>query len=105
MLKTDDKNCFIWSILANLHPIEDSKNGPSTRVSNFKKYFDDFNIEVFDFSIRFKCSDVKRFYELNNLSFNIFELNFHIDNEIWGHNVIPIEISKNISDRVVDLLI
>ena len=27
----DDKYCFIWSILAHLHPIEDSKNGQPTR--------------------------------------------------------------------------
>ena len=44
--------------------------------------------------------------KLNNLSFNIFELNFHKDQDKWKHKLIPIESSKNDeSDRVVDLSI
>ena len=39
------------------------------------------------------------------MSVNIYELNFYQDGEKWKHNLIPIEISKNESDRVVDLLI
>ena len=46
-----------------------------------------------------------RFLKLNNLSINIFNLNFYEDQNKWKHNLIPIEISKNESDRNVDLLI
>ena len=35
----------------------------------------------------------------------MFELNFYHDKNKWKHNLIPIEISKNEADRVVDLLI
>ena len=42
-----------------------------------------------------------RFEKLNNLSINIYELNF----EQGKHKLIPIEISKNESDKIVDLLI
>ena len=42
---------------------------------------------------------------MNNLSINLFELNFYQDKNKWKHNLIPIEISKNKSDRVVDLSI
>ena len=49
------------------------------RVSNYKYYFDELNIEGFDFSNGFKCSDVKKFEKLNNLSINIFELSFYQD--------------------------
>ena len=35
----------------------------------------------------------------------MFELNFYQDKDKWKHNLIPIEISKKESDRVVDLLI
>ena len=52
-----------------------------------------------------KCSDMHRFEKLNNLSMNIFELNFYQDENKWKHYSIPIEVSKNDSDRVVDLLI
>ena len=39
---------------------------------------------------------------MNNFSSNIFELNFYQDQNQWKHKVIPIEISKNDSDRVID---
>ena len=32
--------------------------------------------------------------KLNNLSNNIYELNFHLDDNKWRHKVIPIEISR-----------
>ena len=46
-----------------------------------------------------------RYENLKKLSFNIFELNFHQEQNTWKHSLIPIEISKNGTDRVVDLLI
>ena len=46
-----------------------------------------------------------RFEKLNNLSINIFEVNFYQDKNKWNHILIPFEVSKNKSDRVVDLLI
>ena len=101
-IKNKDKYCFIWSILASLHP---SKNNHPNRVSNYKQYFDELNIQVFDFSYGFKCIDVHKFNELNNLSINIFELNFYQGQNKWKHKFIPIETIKNISDRVIDLAI
>ena len=101
-IKKNDKYCFIWSILASLHPCD---NDHPNRVSNYKQYFNDINIEGFDFTNGFKCSDAHKFEKLNNLSINIFELNFHQDKNKWKYNLVPIEISKNESDRVVDLLI
>ena len=63
------------------------------------------NIQGFDFTNGFKCSDVHRFNELNNLSVNIYEINFYQDQNQWKHKLIPIEISKNNSDRVINLAI
>ena len=40
-----------------------------------------------------------------NLSINIFELSFYRDQNEWKHIIIPIEISKNESENVFDLLI
>ena len=101
-IKNNDKYCFIWSILASLHPCD---NDHPNRVSNYKQYFHELNIEGFDFTNGFKCSDVHKFEKLNDLSINIFELNFYQDKNKWKHNLIPIEISKNDSDRVIDLII
>ena len=101
-IQNNDKYCFIWSVLASLYPCE---NDHPNRVSNYKQYFNELNINDFDFTNGFKCSNVHRFNELNNLSVNIYELNFYQDCDKWKHNLIPIEISKNESDKVIDLLI
>ena len=97
-----DKYCFLWSIIAYLHPCK--INHPN-RVSNYKQYFNELNIQSFHFTNGFKCSDIHKFIELNNLSVNIFELIFYQDQNQWKHKLIPIEVSKNDSDRVIDLAI
>ena len=101
-IENNDKYCFLWSILAYLHPCN---NNHPKRVSNYKQYFNELNINGFDFTNGFKCSDVHRFNEVNNLSVNIFELNFYQDQNKWRHKLIPVEISRNNSDRVIDLSI
>ena len=101
-IENNDKYCFIWSILANHYPC--SKNHPN-RVSSYKQYLNELNINGFDFSYGFKCSDVHKFNELNNLSIKIFELIFYQDQIKWKHKLIPIEISKSNSDRFIDLAI
>ena len=97
-----DKYFVIWSTLASLHPC---KNKHPNRVSNYKQYFDALNIHGFDFTNGFKCSDVHRFNDLNHSSVNIFELRFYEELNKWKYKLIRIEISKNNSDRVVDILI
>ena len=42
--------------------------------------------------------------KINNLSINFYELYFHQDQKRWKHNLIPVEVSKNETDRVVDLI-
>ena len=101
-VQNNDKYCFIWSILASLNPCE---NIYPNRVNNYSQYFNELNFQNFDFSNGFKCSDVRRFNELNNLSVNIYELSFYQDGDKWKHNLLPIEISKNDSDNVIDILI
>ena len=75
-IDNNDKFCFIWSILAHSHPCED--NYPS-RLSNYKPYFNAIKFQGFDLTNGFKCSDMHKFEQLNNLSINIFELNFYED--------------------------
>ena len=101
-IQNNDKYCFVWSILASLHLC---KITHPSRVNNYTQYFNELNFQNFDFTNGFKCSDVRRFNELNNLSVNIYELNFYQDGDKWKRNLIPIEISKNESDKVIDLLI
>ena len=100
-IEINDKYFFIWSVLASFHPCIIHPN----RVSNYKQYLKELNISGFDFSKGFKCSDVHKFNELNILSINIFELNFYQDQKKWKHKIIPVEIKKNDSHRVIELLI
>ena len=88
----------MWSILAYLHPCN---NIHSNRVSSYEPFFNELNKEGFDFSNGFRCSDMYRFEKLNNLSINIYELSFDQNKR----KLIPIEISKNESEKVIDLLI
>ena len=101
-VENNDKYCFLWSILASLYPCN---NNYPNRVSNYKQFFDELNIQGFDFTNGFKGSNVHKFNELNNLSVNIIDLNFYQDQNQWKHKLIPIEISKNNSDSVINLAI
>ena len=100
------RNSDILSIenddIAKLYPC--TNNHPK-RVSNCRQYFIELNIQGFDFSNGFKCIDFHGFKKSNNLSMNKLELNFCQDQSEWKHNLIPIKISKNDSDKVIDLLI
>ena len=66
-IENSDKYCFLWSILASLHPCD---NKHPNRVSNYKHYFKELNSNGFDFTNGFECSDFDIIIELNNLSIN-----------------------------------
>ena len=77
-----DKCCFIWTLVASLHPCI---NNHPKRVLYYKQYFNELNINGFDFTNGFICSDLHKFNELNILSVNIFEINFCQDQNKWRH--------------------
>ena len=49
-IENNDKYCFIWSIIASFHPCNINH---TNRVSNYKQYFNELNIQGFDFSYGF----------------------------------------------------
>ena len=63
--KNNDKLCFIWLILASLHPCD---NDHPNRVSNYDQCFNELNIDAFDFTNGLECSDMHRFEKLNNIN-------------------------------------
>ena len=88
-------------ILASLHPCI---NNHAHRVPSYRQFFNEINIRDFDFTNGFKCGDVHKNEKKNNLSINIFELFFYQDQNKWKYKLIPIQFSKNDSDRIIDLL-
>ena len=101
-IENDDKYCFLWSILTHLHPCQ---NSHPNRVSNYKQYLNEIKIDEIDFTNGFRTSDVVKLETLNKLSINIFERKFYQDGINWEHKLIPLEISKNNSETVIDLMI
>ena len=79
-------------ILVGLHPC---KTCHPNRVSNYIQYFDELDIDCFDFFNGFSCSDMHTFGKLKTLSINSFELNCNQNKNKRKRNLIPIEISKN----------
>ena len=71
--QNDGKCCFIWLILAHLHPCE---NSPPTRVKSYRQSFIELKFCGFDTADGFKCSDVHKFEKLYNLSMKKYELGF-----------------------------
>ena len=69
----DDKHCLLWSIIAHLHPCE---NTNPKRVSNYTQGFVRLVIESFDFSNGRKRCEMYRFEKLKGLSTNFYEINF-----------------------------
>ena len=102
IMENNDKYCFLLSRLAYLHPCN---NNHRKRVSNYGHFLNQLNFESFDITNGSKCSDVHKFGKLNNLSINIFELNFYQDQNKWRHKLVPIEVSENDSNKVVNLII
>ena len=94
-IENNIKFCFLCSILVYLQPCN---NTHPHRVSNYRQYFHELNIQGFDFAKGFKCSDVHISNKINSLSINIFELKFCQDQNKWKRKLIPIEVSKNKSD-------
>ena len=86
--ENDDKYCFLWSILAGLHPCKTHHPKP---VSSYRQYFDELNIQEFVFSIGFSCSDVHKFEKLSNLIINISESKFYQDQKNRKHKTFPTE--------------
>ena len=76
------------------------------RVLNYRQNFNELTIQGLDFSNGFKCNDMHKFERLNNLSINLYELNFYQDSYKWKYKLIHIGTSENNTvNRVIDLLI
>ena len=99
IFENDDKFCFFWSILASLHLFQNSQ---PDRVSNYRQYFDEINIQGFDFTNGFRCSDVHIFEKWNTLSINIIELSSYPDQNNWKKKVLISKLAKTIQ---IELLI
>ena len=59
-----------------------------TEYQLIDNFFKELNIQDFDFTKGFKCSDAHKFEKLNNSPINIFEINFYQDQDQKNGNII-----------------
>ena len=99
-IQNNDTYCFLWSILACIHPVIENPH----RVSKYIPYQNELNINDIDFSNGMRITDIDKFENLNNqLSINVFEYSEEEDND---YKLVPLYISKNIENRrIVDLIL
>ena len=90
-IQNKDNKCFIWSVLAHLHP----KPIHAERVTHYKPFEDELDIEGIDFST--PINQIPNFEKKNDLNINVFG---------WEkEEVVPIYISRHSSETVINLLL
>lgn len=84
-IKSKDSKCFLWSIIAHLHPAERDQ----TNISNYLKYENDFNTNGIKFPINLEM--IPKFEKNNNLCINVYSYREEKDG---NYEILPIKISK-----------
>ena len=99
-IQTNDTYCFLWCILACIHPVKENPH----RVSKYIPYQNELNITDIDVNNGMKITDVDKFEKLNNqLSINVFE---NTEDENNDYKLVPLYFSKNIINRtIIDLIL
>ena len=90
--KNSDDKCFMWSILAAIHPVH-WKNKPE-RVHHYQPYKDEFNFDGIEFPVT--IDKTEKFECQNNISVNVFG---------FEDVLFPLHITKQRFDTHVNLLL
>ena len=91
-VKNSDNKCFMWSILAALHPVEHTRN--PERIQHYQRYQDELNFGGIEFPVT--IDKIGRFERQNNISVNVFG---------FENVLFPIYITKEHFDTHVNLLL
>ena len=67
-IQNTDNKCFLWSILAHLHPVGPNQHG--YRVSKYEPYQHELNMENIPYPVKVK--DIPKFEKQNHISVNVF---------------------------------
>ena len=90
-IQNKDNKCFLWSVLAHLHPAKMDKY----RVTNYTPYKDELDVSGVSFPMR--ISQVKIFERKNKLSINVFGLD-------KDDKIVPVTLSKTDYEVKVNLM-
>jgi hypothetical protein len=67
-IKNNDNKCFLWSVLAALHPA----NKDPQRVTKYVQYEHDFHDALKDIEFPVKLTDVQKISKRLNISINVY---------------------------------
>ncbi|XP_033729639.1 uncharacterized protein LOC117318793 [Pecten maximus] len=90
-VQNEDKKCFMWSVLAALHPAKKD----SQRVTKYIEHQDELDFTGITFPV--KVADVSKFETGNKISINVLGYE--------KGSLFPIHVTKRRFDRHVDLLL
>lgn len=122
-----DKYCFVYSVLAGLHPTDDHPERPK----QYQEYFTSYDFTGIGEVV--SISDIVKFEKNNNISINVYTLDFQLhkkhatmaswcdpgtepDTELrrcqeWKdlpesvRNIVPLKVNKQEKEKHVDLLL
>lgn len=95
-IKNNDEYCFLYSIVAALHPAAPNKN--PNRTTSYPHFSKILKYDCIEFPINLR--DIPKFENMNNLSINIF-----IVEESGKSSVVPLCLSKTNFTPHVNLLL
>ena len=78
-IQNNDEKCFLWSILASLHPVQ-WRNSPH-RISKYQEYEHELN--MFGIQYPMDIKDIGKFEHQNNINVNVYE---YKDKKIFHYN-------------------
>ena len=102
-VKSDDEKCFLWSILAALHPAKEEVN----ELFNYKKYKNEIKIKKFPVCIK----DIPKIEKDNDLIINVYDCkpksksNGEVAVNIGQYEIEPLYLSEDYdSEDAIDIL-
>ena len=92
-IKNEDNKCFLYSILAKLHPVEKH----TERVSNYEPYLEELNTN--GISMPMRLQQIPKFEKQNDLTINVYMT------DRTGDDTYPVYISKKRGNDPINLLL
>ena len=83
--QNDDEKCFLWSILASLHPVQNGNN--LARVSKYQEYERELNMSGIQYPV-----DIGKFEHQNNISVNVYG---YEDKKIFPLRITTVNIARH----------
>lgn len=97
-VKNKDQKCFLWSVLACLHPVKNH----AERIYHYKKYEHEFDDALKGIEFPVSLDDIKKFEKRSGISINVYSYTFNSNKK--KYNVYPLLVTDDEKIRHVDLL-